>query len=121
MTDRVVNRIVNNELQSVVHRLAVHHRGIVAVKTCCIEEGLLTVPLINPAIRQIIRADDNGRVNQRMHDDTYVCDAVATGRCQSFERCQSVVAIGFAEYFYRLTFHDVTLNVVVVRLVHREV
>ena len=86
VTDRVLNRIVYDELQSVVHRFAIYHRGVIAVKACCVEESLLTIPLVDPAVRQIIRADYYGGVNQRMHDDTYIGDAVTTGRSQSSER-----------------------------------
>ena len=86
VTNCVLNRIVYDELQSVVHRFAIYHRGVIAVKACCVEESLLTIPLVDPAVRQIIRADYYGGVNQRMHDDTYIGDAVTTGRSQSPER-----------------------------------
>ena len=37
VTDSVLDRIVNDELQAVVHRFTVYHGRIVAIEACCIE------------------------------------------------------------------------------------
>ena len=54
VVDNSVNRFVDNQLQAVEHALAVDEGRVVAVDTGGVEVFLLTVPLVDPLIWQIV-------------------------------------------------------------------
>ena len=125
LTDRytcgIEDRIVDNELQSVEHLLTVDVGRIVAVETRCIERCHLSVPLVDPLIGQIVRTNDHGCIYHRVYDHLDVCDGVTAVRSDALDGMHGVFVERESQYGHRLTFEDMTLNVVVVRFVHREV
>ena len=121
VADGLEDRLVNNELQSVEHLLAVDDRGIVAVDTRCIELRNLSVPLVNPLIRKIVRTNGDDRIYHRVHDDLDVGDRITAVRCVALDGVNGVTIERMTEDGHRLTLNDMTLDVVVVRFVDREV
>ena len=121
MTDGVEYRAVDYQLQTVEHSCAVNKGRIVAIDAGGVERCDLTVPLVDPLIRQLALADGNHGIYHRVDNHFDNCRAVASVRCQSLARKDGVLVERVPHYRDRLTLDDMLLAVVVIRLVSSEV
>ena len=80
VTDGVLYRVVHYQLQGVEGALTIHNSRVIAVGTGGVECTLLSAPLMNPRIRQVVRADGNNRIYLRMNGEEQLCNRVASFR-----------------------------------------
>ena len=78
--NRRVFRLIDNQLQTVIHPYAVDIGRIVAIDTGGIERCYLTVPFVNPAVRQFVVAYRYNGIYSRVKDDFHYRRAVTSGR-----------------------------------------
>ena len=121
VVDSDYNRIVNNESQAVEHLLSVDVGGIIAVEAVRIELRDLTIPLVDPLVRQIVRTYIDGSINERMNNDFQYGGTVTTVRCYSLLGINGVGREGLTICVQRLSLDDVLLAEAIVSLVNREV
>ena len=81
----------------------------------------MTVPLVGPLVRQLVRTNGDCRINHRVLDHLDVCDRVTSVRCVGLDAEYGVGIERMTQDSHRLTLDDMTLDVVVVRFVDREV
>ena len=81
----------------------------------------MSVPLVDPLIRQTVGADYYCGIYHRMYYHPDVDDRVASVRRQSLDGMQGVLTERMSEYRNRLSLDDMSLDVVVVRMVDCEV
>ena len=114
-------RIVDNEAQTVEHLYAVDNGCVIAVDASRVERSDLTIPLIDPLIRQVVRTDDYGSIHERMNNDFQYRGAVTTVRGETLLGVNRVGREDMIVKGNRLSFYNVLLAVAVVRFVDCEV
>ncbi len=119
MTDRVEDLFVDIDLYTVEHLLSVDGR-IVAIETSGVVALLFTAPSVVPDDRQVIVANVDDGIYQRMNGELENSRAVASFRCTSVVRVCTGGVIACTVELNRVTFEDVLLDDVVVRLVNRK-
>ena len=122
IVDSDYNRIVDDEFQTVEHLRSVQIRSIIAVDALCVEwsnDG--RIPLVNPLIRQIIRADIDGSIHTRVNDYSEYRSAVATVRGIALDGINSVGIKCLAVSSNGLTLNNMFFAIAVVRFVDCEV
>ena len=119
MTDRVEDLFAYIDLYTVEHLLTVDGR-IVAIETGGVVALLVTVPSVVPDHRQVIVANVDDGIYQRMNGELENGRAVTSFRCTSVVRVGTGGVIACTVELNGVTFEDVLLDDVVVRLVNRQ-
>ena len=110
---------VDIDLYTVEHLLSVDGR-IVAIETSGVVALLFTAPSVVPENRQVIVADVDDGIYQRMNGELENGRAVTSFRCTSVVRVCTGGVIACTVELNGVTFEDVLLDDVVVRLVDCE-
>ena len=109
VTDRVEYLMANVDLYTVEHLLTVDSR-IVAIETCGVVTLLVTAPSVVPDDRQVIVANVDDGIYQRMNGELENGRAVTSFRCTSVVRVCAGGVITCTVELNGVTFEDVLLD-----------
>ena len=116
-----MNRLDDIELNTPESTLSIHIRRVVVIQTGCVQEGSVTIPVINPYERQVIRTHICDSVDQRMNNQHQFGDTVASGRCSRFMCVRTAGRATLAEEIIRVAFVDIMTFEMIVRIVDCQV
>ena len=115
---RIIYSLVNQQLDGVERALTVDVRRVVAVNTFGVERHRAASPFVDPDIRQLALAQDNGRVYLRMNLEEELGDRVTACRCLTVMTIRAGSGVGLSEEGVTVAFVDIYRNTYVVRLAH---
>ena len=119
-TYRVEGRLCNNKFQAVEHALTLNVGRIVAVRAGCIERRHFAVPLVNPQVRQLGRANGHKRIVCRVNNELEHGRTVASFRCLTVMIVRAGRVIALSEELDVIAFVNVLSASIEVRLINRQ-